>query len=91
MSRPDIGQHSTSNLNRVQGWSQRRYNLGHFIAGELTAAQTTPEELDTLGLLAQAGFGPPGGCSGLEASGGMGGGVGGTSEHISPQIGRAHV
>ncbi len=85
MSRPNIGFVSVSNLNRVSGWSQRRYNLGHFVAQQLTDAQTTPESLEALGLLAQAGCLAPGGSGGLEAFAGMGGGVGGTSEHIDPR------
>ena len=68
----------STNLNRVNGYAQRRYNLGHYIAGELTAAQTTPERLESLGLLAQAGILAHG------ASGGEGGGVGGTSEPETP-------
>ena len=74
----------STNLNRVKGYAQRRYNLGHYIAGQLAEAQITPERLESLGLLAQAGLLAPGGSGGLDASGGMGGGVGGTSEHIDP-------
>ena len=78
----------TVNLNRVKGYEYRRYNMGHYVASQLTGADTTPEKLDELGLLAQADLGacrPPGDVEMDEnGTGGGIGGWGGTSEHIRP-------
>ena len=73
-----------TNLNRVTGYADRRYNLGHYIAGQLSSAQMTITDLDELGLLAQAGLMANFGENGVNGSPGELGGWGGTSELETP-------